>query len=118
MELLHSLFPTTQELDGASPPDVMANVLTGLGIDEYIGRTDSGGAMSFLRDALGSTIALTDSTGALSTQYTYQPFGATDASGPANTNRYQFTGRENDGTGLYYYRARYYSPSLQRFISQ
>jgi hypothetical protein len=29
----------------------------------------------------------------------------------------QYTGRENDGTGLYYYRARYYSPALQRFIS-
>jgi len=29
---------------------------------------------------------------------------------------YQFTGRENDGTGLYYYRARYYQ--LQRFISE
>lgn len=31
---------------------------------------------------------------------------------------YEFTGRENDGTGLYYYRARYYSPTYQRFIAQ
>jgi DNA primase catalytic core len=30
----------------------------------------------------------------------------------------QYTGRENDGTGLYYYRHRYYSPVLQRFISE
>ena len=28
------------------------------------------------------------------------------------------TGRENDKTGLYYYRARYYSPTLQRFIRE
>jgi RHS repeat-associated protein len=28
------------------------------------------------------------------------------------------TGRENDGTGLYFYRARYYSPTFQRFIAQ
>lgn len=28
------------------------------------------------------------------------------------------TGRENDGTGLYYYRARYYSPTMQRFVSE
>ena len=28
------------------------------------------------------------------------------------------SGRENDGTGLYYYRARYYSPTIQRFISE
>ena len=30
----------------------------------------------------------------------------------------QYTGRENDGTGVYYYRARYYEPLLQRFISE
>jgi RHS repeat-associated protein len=30
----------------------------------------------------------------------------------------QFTGRENDGAGLYYYRARYYSPDWQRFASE
>ena len=33
-------------------------------------------------------------------------------------NPYQYTGREDDGTGLYYYRARYYSAILQRFISE
>ena len=30
----------------------------------------------------------------------------------------QFTGRENDATGVQYNRARYYSPKLGRFISQ
>lgn len=30
----------------------------------------------------------------------------------------QYTGRENDGTGLYFYRARYYSPALQRFVNE
>ena len=38
--------------------------------------------------------------------------------GEASDNPFQYTGRENDGTGLYYYRARYYSPELQRFISR
>jgi RHS repeat-associated protein len=38
--------------------------------------------------------------------------------GAANSNSYQYTGRENDGTGLNYYRARYYDPTLQRFISE
>ncbi len=90
---------------------VTANLLTGLGIDEYFARTDSSGTAVFLRDALGSTVRLG------STSYTYQPFGATTVAG-TNANPYQFTGRENDGTGLYYYRARYYSPSFQRFIAQ
>jgi RHS repeat-associated protein len=39
-------------------------------------------------------------------------------SGAANDNAFQYTGRENDGTGLYYYRARYYDPETGRFISQ
>lgn len=30
----------------------------------------------------------------------------------------QFTGRENDGTGLHYYRARYYDPTFGRFVSE
>jgi RHS repeat-associated protein len=35
-----------------------------------------------------------------------------------NTNRLPFTAREDDGTGLYYYRARYYHPTLGRFVSE
>ena len=37
-------------------------------------------------------------------------FGAASAFGTSSSDAYQFTGRENDGTGLDYYRARYYSP--------
>ncbi|MFS2093835.1 RHS repeat-associated core domain-containing protein [Pseudomonas sp. Pseusp11] len=68
-------------------------------------------------DALGSTQALTDSSGALTTQYTYDPYGKTSSSGSTSANSQQYTGRENDGTGVYYYRARYDSPSFGRFIS-
>ncbi len=117
-QFLYDGLNPVQELDGASPPNVTANLLTGLGIDQYFRRTDASGAMSFMADALGSTVALTDGSGALNTQYTYEPYGKTTASGLANASSYQFTGRENDGTGLYYYRARYYSPTYQRFISQ
>lgn len=94
-----------------------ANILTG-GLDEVFTRTDAAGVWGPLLDGLGSTTALTDSSGAVQTQYTYEPFGATTTSGPANGNSAQYTGRENDGTGLYFYRRRYYSPKLQRFISE
>ncbi len=97
-----------------------ANLLTGLGIDQTFSRQVVGGATSsLLTDALGSTIALADANGAVQTSYTYDPFGAVTSSGAANTNSYQFTGRETDGsTGLDYFRARYYSPGFGRFISE
>lgn len=51
------------------------------------------------------------------TQYAYEPFGNLQVSGATTANALAFTGREADGTGLYFYRARYYSPHFQRFIS-
>jgi len=38
--------------------------------------------------------------------------------GETSDNPFQYTARENDGTGLYYYRTRYFSPEMQRFISE
>jgi RHS repeat-associated protein len=106
-----------QELNSSN--GVVANLLTGLSIDEYFTRTASGTTSTFLGDALGSTIGLVSANnGPIATNYTYQPFGATTVGGSANGNSYEFTGRENDGTGLYFYRARYYSPTFQRFIGQ
>ena len=66
----------------------------------------------------GSVIALADSAGALIQQYHYGPYGEANANSAGITNPFQYTGRENDGDGLYYYRARYYSPELKRFISE
>jgi RHS repeat-associated protein len=80
-------------------------------------RTDSNGTMAFLSDTLGSTVGLTNSSGSLVTNYAYQPFGATSLAGTANSNPYQFASRENDSNSMYFYRARYYSPLLQRFIA-
>lgn len=105
-----------QELNAANTP--YTNTLTGLGIDEILTRNDSAGTMNFLTDALGSTVALTDSTGAVKTSYTYEPYGRSTFTGTANSNPFLYTGRELDGTGLYYYRARYYHPTLQRFIAE
>jgi RHS repeat-associated protein len=97
-----------------------ANLLTGLGIDQVFSRQVVGGpTLSLLTDALGSTIALGDANGAVQASYTYEPFGAVTSSGATETNSYQFTGRENDGsTGLYFYRARYYSPTFGRLVSE
>lgn len=96
---------------------ITATYLRSLYIDEVFARIDRNGIRYYLTDALRSVIVLADETGSVRTQYTYDPFGRVTISGEANDNPFQFTGRENDGTGLHYYRARYYSPELQRFIS-
>jgi RHS repeat-associated protein len=104
-----------QELTGTT---VKATLLGGLGLDEIFRRTDAAGPRSFLKDGLGSTLTLADDAGVARTQYSYNPYGATVASGDTSSNAFQFTGRENDGTGLYYYRTRYYSSGLDQFISE
>jgi RHS repeat-associated protein len=72
----------------------------------------------FPRDGVNSTIALTNGSATTTGTYSYSPYGNGASSGTAGT-ALQFTGREDDGTsGLYYYRARYYSPQLGRFISE
>ncbi len=114
-DFLYDGHRTVQELSSGS---AQANLLLGSGIDEVLQRTETSSTSHFLADGLSSTLALTDNTGTVQTEYTYEPFGNTTLSGAASANPSQYTGRENDGTGLYYYRARYYHPGLQRFISQ
>jgi RHS repeat-associated protein len=104
---------SVQERQGAT---VTANLLTA-GLDERFQRTDTSGSYSYLTDVLGSTMALTDSTGAQQTTYSYGPFGVLSATG-SNTNDYTYTGREVDGLGIDYFRARYYNPQTGRFISE
>lgn len=116
-EFLYDGLNPVQETAGAA---ILANILPGLRIDEFLTRTDvvAGTTSNFLTDALGSPVAVTDNAGAVQTEYTYEPFGRNTVSGASNSSSYQYTGRENDGIGLFYYRARYYNPELQRFLSE
>jgi RHS repeat-associated protein len=108
----------TYQYNGLNP--VMVNgslMLAGLGLDQNFARITSGTVTSFLTDALGSTLALTNSSAATTASYSYDPYGNVSASGSDSTP-FQFTGRENDGAAnLYYYRARYYNPAFGQFIS-
>ncbi|MEM6555043.1 MAG: RHS repeat-associated core domain-containing protein [Pseudomonadota bacterium] len=65
----------------------------------------------------GSVQAVVNSvTGAITDQYVYTPFGVES---PIDTtgNPFRYTGRRLDPeSGLYYYRARYYDPTLGRFL--
>ncbi len=121
-QYLYDLLNPVQELSGGGTPTVAANILTGLRLDESFARTvvSPNTRTSFLSNALGSTIRLADDSAVIATTYKYEPFGKVTVGGsnPSDTNTFTFTGRESDGTGQYYYRARYYSPIWQRFLSE
>ena len=106
-----------EKASSASGAAVTANLVTGLNVDEQLLRLTAGQGTSIGTDALGSSVLETTVGGAVTAYYQYDPYGATTKVG-TSTNTQQYTGRENDGTGLFYYRARYYHPVLGRFISE
>lgn len=66
------------------------------------------------QDDLDSVVASTDSTGAILNRYKYGPFGETPTL-PGSTHGY--TGQRFDSeSGLYWYKSRFYSPSIGRFL--
>ncbi|MEQ1931762.1 MAG: RHS repeat-associated core domain-containing protein [Parvularculaceae bacterium] len=72
-------------------------------------------------DHLGSPIAATGASGAVTWRERVMPFGkGVQIAGPvaANDNNTGFTGHlEDDATGLVYMQARYYDPLVPRFLS-
>jgi RHS repeat-associated protein len=97
---------------------VQASYLPSLNIDEILTRSDPTATLYYFTDPLGNTVGLTDPTGNPVTAYTYEPYGRAVALGGNIPNPFQFTGRENDGTALFYYRARYYAPARHVFLSE
>jgi RHS repeat-associated protein len=78
-------------------------------------RSDQGTQYLF-SDHLGSVSAATNASGALVGMQHYDPWGRVRTGGIGLTAR-TFTGQRLDATGLLYYHARYYDPTLGRFIS-
>ncbi len=67
-------------------------------------------------DHLGSVSATTNASGVLTSMQHYDPWGQVLAGNVTQTTR-NFTGQYLDATGLLYDTARYYDPTLGRFIS-
>jgi RHS repeat-associated protein len=93
-------------------------LLTGLAVDEAIARYASSGRLTQLTDQLGSVIRQINEAGATQSATAYSPYGEAVTTGDDQGNSTEYTARENDGTGLYFYRARYYDPVLKRFVSE
>ncbi len=98
----------------------------GAGTDELIAKTDSLRTVYYHHDGLGSTTALSDTTGTLVETYRYDVCGAVAIYNPVThlalassqfSNRFLYTGREwMAEAGLYDYRNRVYSVELGRFL--
>ncbi|TAL35972.1 MAG: hypothetical protein EPN93_09235 [Spirochaetes bacterium] len=69
---------------------------------------------------LGSVKMVTNSGGEVIANYKYAPYGEllTAYSSGTDVSKYKYTGQEEDEeTGLYYYKARFYDPAVGRFVS-
>src|SRR5262249_50743332 len=88
--------------------------------DELFGRTDTmtGVSIEYLTDQLGSTVALSDSNRSTIATYSYEPYGRSSLAGVDHGSSRTFTGREDEDDDLKFYRARFYSSSTGRFISE
>ena len=79
----------------------------------------AGGTLYYHKDHLGSSTAMTDSSGigAYGTS-NYMPFGSMRSTTGSSGSSYKFTDQELDSeSGLYNYNARLYDPEIGRFIS-
>jgi RHS repeat-associated protein len=65
---------------------------------------------------LGSISTVTNSAGAVVSSQQFDSWGKVRTSGISVT-KLNYTGQRKDDTGLLYYHARYYDPSLARFVS-
>ncbi len=89
----------------------------GLGL---IGQQQGNEYLSYHFDLRGSTVALTDEIGIVTERFQYLPYGLL-MNGSASITPFLFNGMYGvitDSNGLYYMRARFYSPEIRRFVNQ
>ena len=115
------------DLDGAGK--LLRTYVWGTGIDNLLCFTDHATTNTYfaIKDHQNTVIALADSQGVVVESYDYDGYGRTrvfsatgkELTASAYGNRYCFQGREIDWTtGLYYFRARWYSPTIGRWLSK
>ncbi len=88
------------------------------GADRPHGMRRGGTQYYYVQDVEGNVVGLLNSSGAVVQQYQYSPQGTTVSTSGSVPNPIRFKGREWDAeAGLYYFRSRYYDPSIGRFAS-
>jgi RHS repeat-associated protein len=99
------------EYDGST---LEKRYIPGILPDEVLIKIESSTKTYFHKDRLGSVVAVTDASGDVLSSVKYGPFGET----PSLTETpFGYTGQRFDSElGSYYYKARYYSPAIGRFL--
>jgi len=114
---------------GLRADDVLAVDAIDLGTDANPIATTTG-SFQYIKDGLGTISEIYDSSGRRIQRMIYSAYGVllgvkiteaaefSDAPSPVRT-AYGFTGREHDSeSGMMYYRARYYDPTIGRFLQK
>ena len=84
-----------------------------------LSRETADGDYTYRFNGHGDVIALTDSTGTVVASYYYDPFGVITEETGEVINPFRYVGEYYDEeTGMVYLRARYYDPTIGRFISE
>lgn len=116
---LYNMEDSWADLDGANA--VIARYLHGARIDELIARQRaSDGRGWYLTDHVGSVRDISNSAGGVVAQVSYSSFGQVLSVGNLDdVDRFQFAGRDFDQEiRWYFFRARFYDPSVGRFIGE
>jgi len=84
---------------------------------QRVAMDDDGTLFFLLGDHLGSTSITADSSGSFVAELRYKAWGESRYTSGTTPTSYRFTGqREESALGLYFYNARWYDPSLGRFV--
>ena len=118
LDINGSLSHVLADTDGSGT--VNAYYIYGRGLVSRIAASGTA-ALYYHYDVRGSTVALSDASGNLTDQYAYDPFGKIANIQGTTANPFKYVGKYgvmDEGNGLAYIRARYFSPELGRFITK
>jgi len=117
-----------EERDGTTGEVLRQYVYGSHYLDELVAKRDpSDGSLTFyLQDSNYNVVAIVDDEGGVVERYCYEPYGKVTITAPDGGTQQTilndtllFQGQRRDPeTGLYYYRNRYYSSELGRFIQR
>ena len=98
---------------------IMAEYLYGPLIDQPLQMVAGENTYYYHADRIGSIAALTNNSQDIVAEYEYDSWGNVTKSTNSIPNSYLYTGREYESESrIYYYRNRYYSPSLGQFLTK